>query len=569
MKRTVRLATLPLNKGKYDELCLVIGHYTDAKRVFVAHLRQTSLWGLLDRSRSFRDYAKAQDLYLTCINVHLIDQAAFDAVDTCIRHIESCLATGNIKAKIWRRFTDENERHYAYACLTRYSAIGQIMGGGVPEVPTVALSPDARAKIAAYLHRVIRDALGTSWPTVVKARSMSLDSTLYSVADGDTPKGKTRRYVKVISSTNHKRISLPLSGISRVSGNIRVVLDEEYKRAFIHVIYDVEPLEAATGPAVALDWGITEVCTDEYGVHRGEEYGPALTAMTERRNKTGKARNKLYALSKKDAGSKRTKRIARNNLGIKKQQARTRRAKAHLKTISGAAIKEVVYGDGNRTRAKKRVPQLPSQRPKEIIIEDLSHLRGKGRSKKISRLCSSWARDENKERITVHAYVGGSGIQTVNAAYTSQTCPDPTCGYVHRDNRHGDVFHCRNPYWDCNWQGDADHVAAMNIKSRIGDREISRFTPYQEVKKILDERFLRRMESRVGARIVPLGTTGNGVRDMCVEDGATAHGRTPSIPRQRKLDVGGVQPPTRPSSVPVDRAEHSKAAGERKQKKCI
>ena len=45
MKRTVRLATLSLNKGKYDELCAIIGHYTDAKRVFVAHLRQTSLWG--------------------------------------------------------------------------------------------------------------------------------------------------------------------------------------------------------------------------------------------------------------------------------------------------------------------------------------------------------------------------------------------------------------------------------------------------------------------------------------------------------------------------------------------
>ncbi len=114
-----------------------------------------------------------------------------------------------------------------------------------------------------------------------------------------------------------------------------------------------------------------------------------------------------------------------------------------------------------------------------------------------------------------------------------------------------------------------DHVAAMNIKSRIKDREISRFTPYTEVKKILDERFLRRKESRVGARIVPLGTTGNGVRDTCVEDGATAHGRALSKPRQRKLDVGGVQPPTRPSSVPVDRAEHSKAAGERRQERCI
>ena len=57
---------------------------------------------------------------------------------------------------------------------------------------------------------------------------------------------------------------------------------------------------------------------------------------------------------------------------------------------------------------------------------------------------------------------------------------DPTCGYVHSDNRHGDVFHCCNPYWDCNWQGDVDHVAAMNIKSRIKDRQINRFTPIRK-----------------------------------------------------------------------------------------
>ena len=62
----------------------------------------------------------------------------------------------------------------------------------------------------------------------------------------------------------------------------------------------------------------------------------------------------------------------------------------------------------------------------------------------------------------------------------------------------------------------------MNIASRIKDRQTNQFTRYREVKKILDERFLRRLESRVGARIVPLGTTGNGVQDTCLENEATA-----------------------------------------------
>jgi len=38
MKRTVRLATLPLNAGKQSELRSVIAVYADAKRGFVALL---------------------------------------------------------------------------------------------------------------------------------------------------------------------------------------------------------------------------------------------------------------------------------------------------------------------------------------------------------------------------------------------------------------------------------------------------------------------------------------------------------------------------------------------------
>ncbi|MHB8190324.1 MAG: hypothetical protein ACYDHP_07905, partial [Ferrimicrobium sp.] len=139
---------------------------------------------------------------------------------------------------------DEDERHYAYACLTRYSTIGQIMSGAVPEMAAVTLSPALRAEVASYLHRMIRLALGNTWPSVTKARSISLDSTLYSVVDLERPGGplSRRRYVKIVGATPRNRIILPLSGISRVSGNIKVVLDDEHHRAFVHVSYDVAPL---------------------------------------------------------------------------------------------------------------------------------------------------------------------------------------------------------------------------------------------------------------------------------------------------------------------------------------
>jgi len=181
-----------------------------------------------------------------------------------------------------------------------------------------------------------------------------------------------------------------------------VVLDEGATRSFIHVTYEMRTLpEPPSGPDVALDWGVTEVCTDDSGIGHGTSYGAILKRATEQRNRTGEARGKLWAIAKKDAGSRRARHIAKHNLGTKKQARRRARAQASLRTVSGAAIKEVVYGEGNRTRARGKVPQLPAHRPRRVIIEDLAHLRGKAKSKKISRMCSSWARSENEERMAV------------------------------------------------------------------------------------------------------------------------------------------------------------------------
>jgi len=80
------------------------------KRSLVAILRSPAMWRHLDNGRGFRDWAKAHRCYPPGV-VHLVDQGAFDAVDTCIRHIEPVITSTRLKARIWRRFTDEHERH--------------------------------------------------------------------------------------------------------------------------------------------------------------------------------------------------------------------------------------------------------------------------------------------------------------------------------------------------------------------------------------------------------------------------------------------------------------------------
>lgn len=77
--------------------------------------------------------------------------------------------------------------------------------------------------------------------------------------------------------------------------------------------------------------------------------------------------------------------------------------------------------------------------------------RGKAKSKKISRACSSSARAKTEGRMAARAHLGGSEAETANAARTRQTFPDPGRGYLSREKCNGNRFHRRNPHW----RGDA------------------------------------------------------------------------------------------------------------------
>ncbi|MDA8206696.1 MAG: zinc ribbon domain-containing protein [Thermaerobacter sp.] len=82
---------------------------------------------------------------------------------------------------------------------------------------------------------------------------------------------------------------------------------------------------------------------------------------------------------------------------------------------------------------------------------------------------------------------GGSGSCH---GYTSQECPQ--CGYVHKENRQGDRFHCRH----CHYIARADTVGAMNVERRYTDPELRERIhvgmPKDVVLKILREIFERK-----------------------------------------------------------------------------
>jgi len=223
---------------------------------------------------------------------------------------------------------------------------------------------------------------------------------------------------------------------------------------------------------------VSEVFTDDLGNQYGLGFGQTLGEMSSKLNDKGRKRNKLHQLAKKAKAKgnwKKAKRIKKFNLGQKKLNRARRKAKAELSRRINTAVHQVL---------RKRQPS--------VMVTEKLDIRGKAKSKRLSRLVSLWTRGILKDRVAFKASAGGSRREQVNPSYSSQMCP--SCGYVHRDNRKGDMFQCVR----CKHADHADRVAAINLKARKDDPEIFLFTPKEQVKAILLARFIARLETNLG-----------------------------------------------------------------------
>ena len=106
---------------------------------------------------------------------------------------------------------------------------------------------------------------------------------------------------------------------------------------------------------------------------------------------------------------------------------------------------------------------------------------------------SAWAKGVLAEALDSVCEQRKARHTIVCGAYTSQT--NSRTGLL-EGKRDGDRFYCPN--------GDvlqADHNAALNVLARLDDREISRFTPYKEVRRIL----LARSPAQLSVKGLELG----------------------------------------------------------------
>ena len=460
--RTIRRVSLPLNTAKWQALCDLACRYRDEKNEHLRAYQVDATFAASTSERTRRDeliaahYASPHGLQARMWK--LAQKDSYETVEKQWAALREELSSLIQRHESW----SEAAKHCANWLIYTPQRMAELVGERAPQ-PKFAVTAKEQHTVRNYLRRVIRRKRG-SRPVAKAARSLAFDADMYRLFEQNG-----RQYITLMSLEKGKRFVLPLTGKTPVRGNIRVVLDFERQRVEVHYTAEIKPHAPLTGKPCGLDAGVSEVFTDELGNRYGEAMGPTLAHASDRLCDKGRKRNKLYQLAEKadrNGNHAKANRIRTFNLGTKTQRSRIRRQRAEIERLTNTALNQVI-----------------ALRQPAITVTEKLDVRGRAKSKNISRRVSLWARSTLKNRVEFKASAEGFCRKQVNPAFSSQTCP--ACGFAHRDNRQGDRFKCLN----CGHTDDADRVAAHNLEARASDPEIRLFTPVARGKEFLLARF--------------------------------------------------------------------------------
>ncbi len=277
-------------------------------------------------------------------------------------------------------------------------------------------------------------------------------------------------WLKVPSFTRGKMVCIPLNSNITLSGCLRLILKDGV--VFVHYVINQKDFAPCGDQIIGVDKGFSEAFADSEGGFHGTQLGKFLTEGTNKRHLRGIARNKLHQIAKKHP--KKAKNIRTRNLGRKKLAKQYTHQKQVIRNIAFQAAHSIV------------------DKAKEVRCEDLTKpFASKHKWKKFNRTMSGWAKGALADALNSVTKARGSRLRVVNAAYTSQI--DSKTRRL-EGRRVGDKFYHVNGE-----VSQADVNGAVNIKERADDTEISLFTPFKEVKKIL----LSRLTANGGVKDPP------------------------------------------------------------------
>ena len=310
------------------------------------------------------------------------------------------------------------------------------------------------------IHRYARKYRGKTPYTHSSTFQLDADMYDYVQEDGGT-------YINISTQRKFKRIRLKCSDQNVYSKNIRVTI-EQGVFTLTHMVESKRTQIWMEEKEIGVDKGYKTMLVSSSGEYYGKELNKLLSKETERLNEINQKRNKYYAMVRnlKEKGDfEKAERIRINNLGKVKYDKKKRQYDATVKSFVNCELNRLIQ----------------KEKPSVIGIENLAFVSWDDKLlKHVRRKLARWLKGYIDERLEFKCNLNGIKYEYVNAAYTSQECHLCGCLGVRPTQA---KFICSN----CG-EIHADENAAKTIKKRLQDSEITLYTPYKEVKKILEKR---------------------------------------------------------------------------------
>jgi transposase len=300
-----------------------------------------------------------------------------------------------------------------------------------------------------------------SIPYSKKGKTFQIDADMYKYK-----RENDKLFIEFSSLKKAKRLRIGLTDKVIHSGNLRVILREQSLE--IHSALNIKQKKLwLEKNVVGIDKGYKNLFATSSNNLYGSGLNKLLSKETERLNTKNAKRNRIWSQMKnfKENGElEKAERILKNNFGKKKNEKQKNKYDEQVKSLINYEINNLIK----------------IEKPSELVSEDLSFVSWTDKyPKHVKRILSRWIKGYIRERLEFKCEEYSIKYTLVNAAYTSQICSK--CErFGKRKNETFDCLTCGKMHADLN--------ASVNIKQRKNDKKITLFTPYKQVKKILEER---------------------------------------------------------------------------------
>lgn len=486
-----------LSKSNLDELTLIAHHYSNTKNYFFSRYSGINSFMIIHNHRKeIRDKIVNQINSNSYIyNFNLPARYWKLALDEAISNIKSNWSNtinrtkDNIKNNSIINLSD-HDKHYLFHILKNRELLFNVLTHKKIDIPDRVNYSDINIKrLNNLLCRLIRE--NKSNISKVKNKNIfSLDNGMYRYTGNST--------ILIQSLKKGERIALKINNNKNQPFNKTVRVKITKKHIELHSYIEIKEREIK-GKDIDID--NTEINNEDkyiigvdknyenviassngfiYGEGSNKLYNSYTDYVIESKRNKNKLKSMVYELEKKgglsDRENKKVENIKKNNLGDKKFKENVRKKKEEIKSMVNHSINLF----------------LENEKPKEIIVEDLTFRVKKSNKNNISKKgkhkLNQWIKGYIDERIKYKSSLYGIEITEINAAGTSQICGE--CGHFEGKRSDSDKFNCSR----CENRGLSAHLnSAKAIKGRKYDNEIKLKMRPDIVFRILNARNKKRL----------------------------------------------------------------------------